>query len=142
MTTDTVPRPSGHISYAEAEEATGLSRRHLRRLVADGTLDAMDAGGRRWVTTASLVSAGYRLNPSGPGPETVATEGTETPDMAEEVERLRRQLAVAEALAAERLREIERLGELTHRTLALLPANGGTPAPDTAGGRWWRRKRT
>jgi len=158
-------RPPGTLSYAEAAEATGLSRRHLRRLVAAGTLEAVDMGGRRWVATASLLAAGHQLRgPSGwkTGEDSpaVAAGGhvrrwpVDGPGQSEELVALRHQAKVAEALAEERSREIarlvtenERLYNLATRAMAMLSSGEGTNPPAMAEDgprprprRWLRRR--
>ncbi len=158
-------RPPGTLSYAEAAEATGLSRRHLRRLVAAGTLEAVDMGGRRWVATASLLAAGHQLRgPSGwktgeDSPEAaVGGHGRrwppDSPGQSEELVVLRYQVKVAETLAEERSREIarlvtenERLYNLATRAMAMLSSGEGTSPPAVAEDgprprprRWFRRR--
>jgi excisionase family DNA binding protein len=152
---DGLTRPPGYLSYAEAVDATGVTRRHLRRLVAAGKLEAVDHGGRRWVTTSSLLSAGLTLSaPKGQisgdgrgGDETPGPAGGRTRD--EEIESLRRQVAVLQAVADERARELERVHALAAHLAAALPAGSGgdqTPGPPegTVPGskrRLWRRAR-
>jgi excisionase family DNA binding protein len=137
---DDPTRPPGHLSYAEAVEATGVSRRHLRRLVAAGKLEAADHGGRRWVTTSSLLAAGLTL--TAPKPQANGTGqggqgGDETPGHAggsatdAELESLRRQLAVVQAVADERGRELERVHALAMHLIALQP--GGRTGDQTPG---------
>lgn len=144
-------RPPSCLSYAEAVEATGVTRRHLRRLVAAGKLEAVDHGGRRWVTTSSLLAAGLtlsapkpQLSNSGPGEGGIPGQDPSV-SLVEEVERLRRELAVARALADERGREIEWFRDHAARLTAMLPPGPqGDQAPGPEGGpskRWWRKAR-
>jgi excisionase family DNA binding protein len=144
-------RPPSCLSYTEAVEATGVTRRHLRRLVAAGKLEAVDHGGRRWVTTSSLLAAGLTLSaPKGqinsPGPGEAGTPGQDpSASLVEEVERLRRELAVARALADERGRELDWFRDHAARLTAMLPPGPqGDQAPGPQGGprkRWWRKAR-
>jgi excisionase family DNA binding protein len=155
---DESTRPPGCLSYSEAVEATGVTRRHLRRLVAAGKLEAVDHGGRRWVTTSSLLSAGLSLTApkaqaNGTGPTEWAKDETPGrsggPSRDDEVEILRRQVAVLQALADERGRELERVHALALHLAALQPGGrGGDQTPGPAEGtvpgsrrRWWRKTR-
>ena len=148
-------RPVGCLSYVEAVEATGVSRRHLRRLAAAGKLEVMDQGGRRWVTTASLLGAGLSLNAPKPQASGAGPGGAETPgpaggsSLATEVESLRRQVAVLQALVDERGRELDWFRDhATQLAAALPPGPQGDQTPGHAGGtvpgtkqRWWRKAR-
>lgn len=136
---DLPARPPGHLTYREATDATGVGIRHLRRLVAGGRLEAVTWGGRRWVTPAGLRAAGLTTN--GPKPQvsgggTVAG-GSPGPAADDEVTVLRRRLAVAEALAEDRLRQLDRLDMLATRLTAALPSGDVASRPSR---RRWRRR--
>lgn len=125
-------RPANSLTLREAEEATGRSTRHLRRLLAEGKVEGVVGDdGRRYVSTASLLQAGLSLQrPAGDSPPAPDMAGREVTVLQEEVTRLRARLEEAER-RARRAEEGEAWARLTiDRILTALPA--GTP--DTSGG--------
>jgi hypothetical protein len=118
--------PPGCLSYGQAVAATGVTRRHLRRLVAAGKLEAVDHGGRRWVTMTSLLSAGLTLGASRAQAKPTAGEApSEAWGRDDEVEALRREVAVLQAVVDERGRELERVYALAGELVAVLSRGGG-----------------
>lgn len=118
------PGPPGCLSYEDAVAATGVTRRHLRRLVSSGRLEAVDHAGRRWVTTSSLLAAGFTLA------SRKAAGERERPEPAEwgrddEVEALRREVAVLQVLVDERGRELERIYALAGELAAVVGGRSG-----------------
>jgi hypothetical protein len=135
----------------EASEATGLSTRHLRRLLAQEKLEGVMADdGRRYVTTSSLLQAGLSLSaPDHGSPQQQDRSGGQVSALQEEVTRLRARLDEAErrAVAAE---DREAWARLTiDRILTALPAGPDRPL-DASGGevtpavsrRWWRKRQS
>lgn len=118
------PGPPGCLSYGDAVAATGVTRRHLRRLVSSGRLEAVDHGGRRWVTTSSLLGAGFTLAPRKAVGE---QERPEAPVWGrdDEVEALRREVAVLQAVVDERGRELERVYAVVDDLVAVIGRRGG-----------------
>ncbi len=84
-------RPPNSLTLREAEEATGRSTRHLRRLLAEGKVDGVVGDdGRRYVTTASLLQAGLSLQKPAEGtPSSPDMAGGEVTALQAEVTRLR-----------------------------------------------------
>ena len=118
------PGPPGCLSYEDAVAATGVTRRHLRRLVAAGRLEAVDHGGRRWVTTSSLLAAGFTLAPRKAVGERQQSEAAAW-GRDDEVAALRREVAVLQALVDERGRQLDRVYAVVDDLVAVLGGRGG-----------------
>lgn len=133
------------LSLSQAAKATGKHRNTIRNaLVGDRFPNAYRDGAGSWrIPAGDLLAAGFTLYaPSAPdavGAEpatsTSSTASTGSTDelerLREEVRELRRRMELAEAIAAERERIVERL-------LAVLPA---LPAEGRTSWRWpWSRR--
>ena len=135
---DTPPETPVALSQGEAARACGVSQATLRRARRSGRLPGAtqsDDGGWR-IPVSDLLGAGFsmdRVTPdtTGDGGHDTAQEGgaaLEIADLRRMLSESERARAVAEALATERAREIER----ADRMLRLLEARPAPPpAPET-----------
>ena len=140
MSDEATTRPA--LTLSEAARATGKHRNTVRNaLDSDRFPNAYRDGAGTWrIPVGDLLAAGFPLHaPAGPDAEdatqghtNAATAGDDAERLRADVDDLRRRLAVAEALAAERGRELERLWAMLP---AMLPAR-------TTGIRWpWSARR-
>jgi len=138
------------LTVAEAAEAAGVHRRTItRRIDANRLPNAYKNSTGEWrVPIADLEASGLRLYaPAGPDPEPASTlphDGIEVDELKAEVAEWRRRAEVAEALAAERERALER-ADLALRALSAGPQQGehqaDEPRPATSSTRRWRWRR-
>ena len=138
------------LTVTEAAEAAGVHRRTIARRLEAGRLPNAykDSAGEWRVPVADLEASGLRLYaPSGPDPEPVTSLPDEAEALAEvkaELDEWRRRAEVAEALAAERERALER-ADLALRALTAGPPQpehqADEPRPATSSTRRWRWRR-